>query len=195
LRSFIAINLPDRICDQVERVQSRMRAGRMVPRANLHLTLAFLDEQPVSALHEIHAELADIRVPPFEATVRGLGAFGGNRPRQLYADVVETPALIGLHRRVRSACRAAGIDLPRARFHPHVTLARFSAAEAASGQAAIDWVLRTGAGFDAGVFDVTDFALFSSQLGPDGPSYEVLARYPLSFNVIPHEGVWAPEDH
>ena len=195
MRAFVALTLPDDALDRLETVQAGIRAGRLVPRENLHLTLAFLDDQPVAVLHDLHAELADIRVPPFEVILTGLGAFGGDRPRTLHAEAADSPALAGLHRRIRSAARAAGIDLPRERFRPHVTLARFAPAEAASARAAIAWSVRTGAGLASLRFEVGDFALMSSQLGPDGPAYDVLARYPLSFDIAPHEGAWAPQDH
>jgi 2'-5' RNA ligase len=195
MRAFVALTLPDDALDRLEAVQAGLRVGRPVPRENLHLTLAFLDDQPVSVLQDLHAELADIHVPPFEITLTGLGAFGGERPRTLHAEAEDTPALTGLHRRVRSAARAAGIDLPRERFRPHVTLARFAPSEAANARAAIAWSVRTGAGLASVRFEVVDFALMSSQLGPDGPTYDLLARYELSFDIAPHEGAWAPEDH
>lgn len=193
MRCFIALTLPDPVCDRLEEVRHVLRAGRAVPRENLHLTLAFLDDQPVEVLEELHFGLSAIRVPPFDLRLAGLGVFGGGHPRALYAAADNSPALMGLNRRVRSAIRKAGIDLPRERFRPHVTLARFRQAEMGAASA-IAWAMRVHGGFAVERFTVRSFALFGSTLTPDGPVYEVLADYPLAFHASVEWDNRAPED-
>ena len=46
------------------------------------------------------------------------------QPAVLWAGVAPQPGLGVLRDRVRGAVRRAGVDLPRERFRPHVTLAR-----------------------------------------------------------------------
>lgn len=195
MRTFVAIAIPDDVCDALALIQRGIHAGRKVARDNLHLTLAFLDEQPRERLAALHDELAAIRVPPFDVRMKGLGAFGGAHPASLHALAVDNSSLSGLHRRVRAAGRAAGIDLPRHKFVPHVTLARFSPAEADAARAAVAWSLRIGGERDLGSFKVGGFSLFSSRLKAAGPVYREEADYPLTYDIPVREGVWAPEDH
>lgn len=195
MRSFVAIEPPERIRASMAELQHHLHAGRPVPRENLHLTLAFLDDQPREVLSELHDALAAIRVPPFTVTLRGIGTFGGKRPSSLHVAAVNSPALQGLHRRVRAAARGAGIPLPRERFVPHVTIARFRGSEADAARATIAWVMRIHAATEFGSFEVGEFGLYSSVLRPEGAVHERLAAYPLSWDIPVHRGAWAPEDH
>lgn len=177
MRAFVAIDLPEEVSGALERLQAVLPVGRPVPPENLHLTLAFLGEQPEDALEELNFELEAIRQPPFELRFDGLGAFGGDRPRVLFADVAPNPALSGLRRRVVKALRRAGIAPSKERFHPHVTLARFGERAAPEVAARLRrFVAETSADTVPG-FPVTGFGLYASTLRPTGARHELLARY------------------
>lgn len=194
MRTFIALPLPDPVLDRLEALQATIATGRFVPRENLHLTLAFLDEQPVDLLEDLHAELEAIAVPPFPIGLGGLGGFGGDRPRALFVGAASTTALIGLHRRVRSAIRSVGIALPRERFRPHVTIARFRNHEPPETCAKLAWALRVHSAFAIEPFAITQFSLMRSRLTPDGPLYDALSTYPLAHDGLIHWHGSAPED-
>ena len=125
MRAFVGLPLPDDALDALERLQEDIPVGRIVPAENLHLTLAFLDEQPEHALHQLHRELEQIEATPFSLYIRGLDLFGGGKPRILFAAVEPDPALSRLRGQVRRAAERAEMDLSRERFRPHITLARF----------------------------------------------------------------------
>ncbi|WP_372887905.1 RNA 2',3'-cyclic phosphodiesterase, partial [Shimia sp.] len=125
MRAFLAIDLPEDLRAQVAALQAGLRAGRPVPEENLHLTLAFLDDQPQAMLVALHEALNALDCPGFDLELAGLDLFGGKRPRLLYLRVKPAPALLALHRSLKEAARRVGMDLPRTRFRPHVTLARF----------------------------------------------------------------------
>jgi 2'-5' RNA ligase len=58
LRLFCALRLPDETLDTLSDWQAReLRDGRLVPRANLHVTLAFLGHRPAGELANISAAL------------------------------------------------------------------------------------------------------------------------------------------
>lgn len=178
MRSFAGLPLPDAALDALERVQEGLTAGRHVAAENMHLTLAFLDDQPETVLQELHQALSEISAPPLQLSFQGLDTFGGKRPRVLAAEVQKTPELAQLRDRVRSACRSAGIDLPRERFRPHVTLARFPRHLEAGQVEKIAQFLAGAAGFRLEC-EAERFALFRSTLAPEGARYDVLAEYPL----------------
>lgn len=127
VRAFVAITLPDEALDALITAQAYLPAGRMVPRENMHLTLVFLDDQPMELLEALHEELERLKPPEFTLSLSGYGGFGNDLPKLVFADVVANPALSALQKSVVSATRRAGIALRKRRFIPHVTLARFNA--------------------------------------------------------------------
>jgi len=179
MRSFVAIPVPEEEVPLLARVQDAFGTGRLVPPENWHVTLAFPGDQPVAALAALDEALRGLVAPAFEMRVAGLDVFGGRRPGLLLAAVERSEPLCRLRDKVRGAVRAAGIDLPRERFRPHVTLARFSARPGAAETRAIARVLAGWGDIDAGTVEVDRIALYRSTLAPDGARYEALADYPL----------------
>lgn len=178
MRAFVGLPLPDAALDALERLQEGLTVGRLVPAENLHLTLAFLDDQPEPVLEALHQALAEIGAPPLRLAFQGVETFGGKRPRVLAAEVRKSPELSGLRDSVRSACRAAGVELPRERFRPHVTLARFPRHLEPGQVEKIARYLAAASGFRLECSAET-LALFRSTLAPEGARYDVLAEYPL----------------
>ncbi|WP_052272375.1 RNA 2',3'-cyclic phosphodiesterase [Leisingera sp. ANG-M7] len=178
MRAFVGLLLPDAALDALERVQEGLTVGRQVPAESMHLTLAFLDNQPEDALQTLHQLMAEISVPPLQLTFRGLDTFGGKLPRVLAAQVQKTRELTRLRDHVRSACRTAGIELSRERFRPHVTLARFSRHLEVSQVKKIARYLSAASEFRLEC-EADSFVLFQSTLAPEGARYDILAEYPL----------------
>ncbi|MGD9861662.1 MAG: RNA 2',3'-cyclic phosphodiesterase [Pseudodonghicola sp.] len=186
MRAFLAIELPGDVVAALLRLQAGLPVGRPVAEENLHLTLAFLGDQPEAALEALHYELEAIRAAPFRLGFSGLGAFGGDRPRVLFADLRPSAELTALHGQVMRALRRAEVAVPRERYHPHVTLARFGGgrdrgAGPAQAQRLRDFIARYG---DISAprfpdFDVTGFGLYRSTLHPQGAQYDLLAHYAL----------------
>ena len=180
IRAFVGIPLPEEAADALEAAQAGIPAGRVVPHDNFHLTLAFLGEQPRPVLEDAHDALGGVRTPGFSLRIDGLGMFGGARPRVLFAQVAAEPGLAQLHRKVLRAVREAGIELPRERFHPHVTLARFGDGLRGEDAAEMQAFVARRIGVRAGPFAVESFVLYRSHLGRAGVIYEALAEYPLA---------------
>ncbi|MGR3762041.1 RNA 2',3'-cyclic phosphodiesterase [Roseobacteraceae bacterium NS-SX3] len=179
MRAFVALPLPDRVLAALERLQDGLAAGRRVPQDNLHLTLAFLDDQPETVLSALHQELERLQAPVLSLAFRGLETFGGKTPRVLAAATAPDPDLARLRSQVREAARSAGIALPRERFRPHVTLARFPRRVEAAELAKAGRFLEAAGGFALEGVEVDRFALFQSVLDQRGARYHVLAEYPL----------------
>ena len=70
VRLFCGLRLPDDAADAIVAWQAGLERGRIVPRDNLHFTLAFLGRQPRSRLDEVVEALrrrcAETRPPVFE---------------------------------------------------------------------------------------------------------------------------------
>jgi 2'-5' RNA ligase len=180
IRAFVAIALPATAVRALTATQTGMPSGRPVAPENLHITLAFLGEHPGPLVEDIHLALGAIRAPAFALTLSGVGLFGGDRPRVLYAGIRPEPALKHLRGKVMQAARGAGLSLPGERYHAHVTLARFnSGLTGEPAQELRDFAARR-MDFTAGPFAVEAFQLYRSTLGRKGPVYEELASYPLT---------------
>lgn len=177
IRAFVALPLPEPLADRLDDLAWDMGEGRPSDPETFHLTLAFLGEQRPEMLEDVAVELERLRAPSPPVTLRGLGVFGGGRPRSAHAEVVPDPALSGLRDAVRRACRRGGLDLPHARFTPHVTLVRFSA-RAPAGEGLARWLSRH-AGFAAETFHPSAARLMRSDLGPEGPTHTELMAIPL----------------
>ena len=180
MRVFVAIDLPDQICGELERLQEHLPVGRAVPSNNLHLTLSFLGDQPEATCEDAHEALADVHAQSFDLRLSGLGTFGKNTPQVIYADVERCEELIDLERKITRKLRSAGVQFQKRRFRPHVTIARLSTTLATYGLAQVHSFLASQADFQGSQFQVRVFHFYCSTLMPDHARHEILATYDLS---------------
>ena len=143
--------------------------------AQLHVTLRFIGEVERPVAEDIAAALGTIRSPPAELGLHGVGFFDQGRQGVLFARVVPRDPLAALHKKVDRALGTAGLEPEWRAFLPHITLARRrkSSADPAG------W-LEAHAAIAAPPEPVTEFILYESHLGRDGPHYEPMAEYRLS---------------
>ena len=169
LRLFFALRIPDGVLDELERwQQEQFGAVRVVPRENLHVTLAFLGQRPadeldsiVDALREAAAGAGEIRLTPVRyRETRSVGMLvlsdDGACAAQLAGDVQERLERLGVYRRESRA------------WLPHLTVAR--------------WRERPRLRLEpppVRTFVPSDAAAYLSRLHPDGARYEVLESVAL----------------
>lgn len=170
MRAFIALPVAGDALDGITRLQQYLPEGRPLPEENLHLTLAFLDDQPEESLEALHEDLSGICAPGFAVPLRGLALFG----QALAVEAEPVPPLAGLQTAVQAAARRAGIALPRRRFRPHVTFARLK-----GRGAGLSRYISENAATRLPDLQAAAFSLFASTLRPQGALHEELARYPL----------------
>jgi 2'-5' RNA ligase len=98
--------------------------GRPIPPAKLHLTLAFLGQQPAASLPALLDILAHLAVPALHLRIDRLGYFA--RPRIAWAGMDQPPdALLTMQAALMDALAAAGFSpATHGAFKPHITLAR-----------------------------------------------------------------------
>ena len=143
---------------------------------NLHLTLKFLGAVPETRIESIAGALsaASLEANPFQARIRGLGAFpSAGRPRVVWAGVTEGAAeMIDLARRVDTALAALGLSRDERPFSPHVTLGRV---RRPVRNLALTDALGSATGREFGQIRVPSASLMRSELGPRGARYTELA--------------------
>lgn len=114
--------------------------GKPTPVEKLHLTLAFLGQQPDSALPALHRLLDSVPARPLRLELDTYGHFSG--PRIAWAGMRDAPpALLALHEALMEKVTALGLLAPdRSAFRPHVTLARNVATAPATPFAPLPWL-------------------------------------------------------
>lgn len=140
-------------------------AGRDVPAAHLHLTLAFAGNVDTTQLAALRNAGDSGHVPPFALSLDRLDGFAAARVQWLGPSAPPT-ALGTLARQLQQRCRDAGIALPDEAFRPHMTLRRRVSEPERKAVPAITWRPR-------------DFALIESGSAGQPGAYRVLARWPL----------------
>ncbi len=169
LRLFLALRLPDDALDGLVEWGARdLRAGRIVPREQLHVTLAFLGSRPASELAAVAdtlraaaAAAGPIRFEPVRwRETRSVGMVvlddEGGAAGRLAVDLQERLEALGVYERERRPWLA------------HVTVLRFRERP------------RLGPSLPPiGRFAPSDAAAFLSRLHPAGARYEVLESFAL----------------
>ncbi len=178
VRLFVACALPPPVRDALVAFATPLPGVAWTRPEQLHLTLRFLGDVEQPRIEALQERLQTVRVEPFLLPVSGLGAFPSkNAPRVLWAGVGSGhPHLFQLRQRLDDALLAEGLDFDVRTFHPHVTVARCT--ETAAG-AAHHW-LHLHREFSAPPFRVDSFALWSSELRPEGAVHTLVQRFPLA---------------
>lgn len=179
IRAFLGLDLPAEIRSSLAVEQFLLPLPRRVDPPEFHLTLEFLGEQPEPVLDAVNEGMEALRSPSFDMALSGIGHFGGEHPRAVWAGVAPNLALEALQAKVARICRMAGVRPERRRFHPHVTLGRFTPPDAVDTMR-LERAIVDRAGFRTPPFPVREVVLFRSHLGHRGAHYEPLARYPLT---------------
>lgn len=178
IRAFLAIELDDALRSALAVQQFLLPLPRKEPLENLHLTLVFLGEQPERKLEEVHEAIGTLKLPALSFDLAGLGLFGGEKVRAVWAGVAPNPALMRLQEKLETTVRRAGVVTEHRRFVPHVTLGRFRP-PGIEERMRIERAVASGSDFRAGSLPVREIVLFESIRGAAGSRYEALARYPL----------------
>lgn len=176
MRLFTALALPDAVARPMMLLQAGVPGARWQRREQLHLTLRYIGEVDGALANDIDEMLAGVEAPSFTLELKGVGSFGDKNPRDLWAGVAPSGALIHLNRKIESALQRLGLKPEERKFTPHVTLARLKNAP----RGAVMDYLTDHALYASGPFAVTAFALFSSKLTSDGSLYRVEREYGLT---------------
>lgn len=163
LRLFCALRLPDDVLDRLQAWQDEQLSGRIVPRGNLHATLAFLGSRPATELPEITAALVEasrdageiVFSPRRYRETRSVGMLvfddQSGEGRRLAERLYDGLERLGVYRREKRP------------WLPHVTVLRFRSPPK------LDPVVP-----ELGTFGPSDAAVYMSRLRPSGAQYEAL---------------------
>lgn len=175
-RLFAALGLPDDLRDALALVRGGIEGARWIEPADYHVTLRFIGDVSGGDARAVARELDAVRGEPFDLRLTGFDAFGGPKPKSIFARVEANQALTALQSRIERACQVAEMDPERRRFTPHVTLARLRSGQA---RAAAEWLSRHGVPA-LPTLPVTSFGLYSARASVGGGPYVLEVDYPLT---------------
>jgi RNA 2',3'-cyclic 3'-phosphodiesterase len=176
IRLFAALSLPSEISGALGARQGGILDARWRPLESLHVTLRFFGEIDETMADDLDTELARIRSPRFEMTLRGAGCFGeGPQISAVWAGVEPNAGLTHLAKSCETAARRCGLKPGTRRYTPHVTLAYLRRPDPAAVAA---WIQANNL-LRAPVFGVDHFGLYSSRLGSEGSHYRLERVYAL----------------
>lgn len=124
-RLFTGLAVPAEIAEALKVYQGGLPGARWIEPSDFHVTLRFLGDVEATVADDVVEALSEMRArPALTVTLDGLGIFGGDRPRALFASVNPDPALTDLQAEQERLVRRAGVEPERRKFTPHITLAR-----------------------------------------------------------------------
>ncbi|WP_372866799.1 RNA 2',3'-cyclic phosphodiesterase [Pseudomonas sp.] len=165
LRLFFALGCPPELAEGIATWRSSLHLpGRPVATANLHLTLAFLGQQPRARVAQMQDLASEVRATAFDLHLDRLGR---QRNGLLYLAPSHTPeALLELVEQLYSNLSSAAIQLDSRPFRAHLSLLRHCPTQAIDANPSFDW-------------PVSRFSLFASEQNARGSHYRQLHTWPL----------------
>lgn len=189
VRSFIAIELPDRVKRGLRELQAQLKAGSQAPikwvdPANIHLTLKFLGNVAADRLDEITTAMTQAvqGTPSFSLEIKELGVFPNPRRVQIVWVGLsgEVEKLARLQQRIESELEKLGFAPENRRFTPHLTLARLRDRATPEERQKLGQLIAETE-FDAvPSFTADSVKLMKSQLTREGPIYSQISSVALT---------------
>ena len=168
-RYFFALWPDDSTRDRLVEACQTLPAGtgRIVPRQNLHITLAFLGPLDGPVVDRLRAGAAAITADPFSLHLDEFGWW--RKPRVVWLAATHIPnALLELVTAVNTLIQAQGIRPDTRPYRPHLTIARKTGKKPAEiACLPVDW-------------RIDSFCLVQSNTLPEGAVYEIIETWPLS---------------
>ena len=190
IRLFYGVYVDEALRDAVVELQDRLRVPepriKWVERENLHFTLRFIGDVPVSRAADFAAagRAAAPACTSFDMQLRGAGAFPSlANPNTIWLGAAGgAEAMIQLHRALSDVLDTAALAEPESRaFVPHCTLGRVRQGRGRRprecGQLA--QALEAEAEPEIGAMSCGEFCLISSTLTSSGPQYEAVESFAL----------------
>lgn len=142
---------------------------RMVPLANVHVTLAFLGNVAVGDLPRIEAAAQRLNAPSLVIDFDRLGLW--RKPQVIVALASDPPVqAAACARALWEQVAPIGLVPDERPYAPHVTLVRKVGRLPAGGLPELAGPIR---------WEASDFVLVDSVTAPAGPEYRVISRWPL----------------
>ena len=172
-RLFTGLEIPENIRQHLSLLKTGLLGSRWISPENYHITLRFVGDIENRLANELADSLENVDFETFPLRVTGLGSFGGNKPRSIWAQIEADDELFSLQRHHEHIARQTGLPPETRNFIPHITLARLK------GTSSLDVAkfIENFGDYTSEWFNVESFVLFSSKSQKGGGPYKIEARY------------------
>lgn len=173
-----------RVSDHIQRLRGAVPDSRAswAREDNLHLTVKFLGDTPVTKVEEFSraTQHAASRVSSFELIIGGCGVFPPRgQPRVLWIGIQDpSVGLNNYQRALEEECAKVGFAREQRPLHPHLTIARLRQPHGSRHLAERHREIV----FDPFAMNVHDVCVIRSELSSEGSTYTVISRHDLSAN-------------
>lgn len=175
-RLFIAIDLPERIKDDITSIYSAIPGAKWTEEEQLHLTLRFIGNTNEPTRQKIINALRSVSVQPFSMAIKGTGFFPPRKePRILWVGVSAGEELLRLQAKIERTMVSIGISPEERKFHPHITIARLNG----SPHEKIAQFLTSNSLLSTESYTVNEYYLYESFLRKEGALHVKDATYRL----------------
>ncbi len=187
IRSFIAIELPDQLKNELTQIIAQLKRGRQfsvkwVEPAGIHLTLKFLGNIDADNVNEVTEAIKEAAqsVPPFRLEIKELGAFPNlNRVQVVWVGLGgELEKLNQLQQDIEFNLEILGFAREARPFVAHLTLARVREDASFEERQKLGQLI-ANTKFEATTIPVNAVSLMRSQLTRAGAIYSRLSLVEL----------------
>jgi RNA 2',3'-cyclic 3'-phosphodiesterase len=186
IRTFLAIDLPKGILDQIGSLQYRLRSSlegmiRWTKPDRMHLTVKFFGNLSGAKIKDasqiLERQLKEIK--PFSLKVETIGVFPSlSRPKVLWLGIANDDGkLAAVQSNIENELASNGFPREERPYRPHLTLGRMKTERRIEG---LDRTIEEKKNFRAGEFEARGLSLYRSDLRPGGPAYTRLGYFPFS---------------
>ena len=176
-RLFTGLEIPADVALALSLKRGGLVGARWIDAEFYHITLRFIGDVDGRTAGEVIDALDRLaNSEAFTIKLSHLGAFGGDKPRALFAGVEVNATLTHLQAAQERVLQRLGLEPESRKFTPHVTLARLR------GTSPVDLAefIANAGRFTPLEFPVKRFVLFSSKDSVGGGPYLVEQAYPLA---------------
>lgn len=183
MRTFIAIELPEKIKKEIEQAQAPLKRAdafvSWVKPGNIHVTLKFLGEVPEEKINEVFSgtERALAGAKRFTMSLKGMGAFPDfRRPRVIWVGAGSgTAELSQIANKIEEEMEKIGFPREKRKFSAHFTIGRVKSPK--NIEKLTEMV--ESSDFQTEEIEVKQVVVMRSQLHPAGAIYTPLRKLPL----------------
>ncbi len=185
IRAFIAIELSEEVRQVISsvilRYQGLIPSGwvKWVPTKNLHLTLKFLGDTPITLIPSIQEQMDRLSAttPGFQFTAAAAGMFPtARKPRVIWIGLDNKQTLTGLSKALDDALALLKIARVEKPFSPHLTIGRVYQGLADEHLLKLGEIILRNQPGEIGKVHVDHISLVKSDLLPTGPIYTIMHR-------------------
>ncbi|MHA2424169.1 MAG: RNA 2',3'-cyclic phosphodiesterase [Candidatus Thorarchaeota archaeon] len=178
VRAFLSIDIEDQsLLVKIQNIQQELdqTAAKMkiVKNENIHFTLRFFGDTPLTKLNQIRTLLEKVKITPFDIEIARVGSFPNRRrPRIIWIGVVTNASkVLNLKNEIDSLLVELDYQPEKRKYTPHATIARVRHVK--DSKRIVD-NLEALADEVIGTMTVKKVNMMKSTLTPSGPIYEVL---------------------